>query len=79
MIELTFPYAPFRQDDYILSIGLLPNAPGTWEFYEYRHFFYPFYVADASLAVGAPIFFEPAAIKFTDTGMTAEGDGAAHG
>ena len=56
MIDLTFDYAPFRQGDYILSVGLLPNLPGTWEFYEYRHLFYSFHVADASLAVGAPIF-----------------------
>jgi hypothetical protein len=76
-IELAFGYAPFRQGNYILSIGLLPNAPGTWEFYEYRHFFYPFYVSDVSLGVGAPIFFEPTAIKFADAGMTAEGDEAA--
>jgi ABC-type polysaccharide/polyol phosphate transport system ATPase subunit len=71
-IELSFPYAPFRQGDYILSVGLLPNVPGTWEFYEYRHLFYPFHVVDASLGVGAPIFFEPSAVKFVDFESTAE-------
>ena len=55
LIELTFPYAPFRQDNYILSLGLLPNGPGPWEFYEYRHFFYPFDVSDGCLALCAPI------------------------
>jgi ABC-type polysaccharide/polyol phosphate transport system ATPase subunit len=70
MIDLAFGYAPLRQGDYILSVGLLPNAPGTWEFYEYRHLFYPFYVVDAALGVGAPIFFEPSAIKFSDLGVT---------
>jgi ABC-type polysaccharide/polyol phosphate transport system ATPase subunit/SAM-dependent methyltransferase len=66
VIELKFPYAPLRQDEYILSIGLLPNAPGNWEFYEYRHFFYPFQVMDASLSVGAPIFFEPSVVEYTE-------------
>ncbi len=72
-VDLTFAYAPFRQDDYILSIGLLPNAPGTWEFYEYRHFFYPFHVTDGSLCLGAPIFFEPTTIRFADLGVAAAG------
>jgi ABC-type polysaccharide/polyol phosphate transport system ATPase subunit len=71
-IELAFAYAPFRQGDYVLSVGLLPNVPGTWEFYEYRHFFYSFHVADASLGVGAPIFFEPSAVKFVDFEGAAE-------
>jgi hypothetical protein len=76
-IELTFAYAPFRQGDYILSVGLLPNVPGTWEFYEYRHLFYSFHVADAFLGVGAPIFFEPSAVKFIDFEMTADSGEAA--
>jgi ABC-type polysaccharide/polyol phosphate transport system ATPase subunit len=65
-IDLAFGYTPFRQDDYLLSIGLLPNAPGTWEFYEYRHLFYPFHVADGGFGLGAPIFFEPSDVKFAD-------------
>jgi ABC-type polysaccharide/polyol phosphate transport system ATPase subunit len=76
-IELAFGYAPLRQGDYILSIGLLPNAPGTWEFYEYRHFFYPFYVSDASFGIGAPMFFEPSAVKFADLEIPTESDGVA--
>jgi len=71
-IEISFAYAPFRQGDYILSVGLLPNVPGSWEFYEYRHLFYPFHVIDASLGVGAPIFFEPSAVKFVNFESTAE-------
>lgn len=67
VLELKFPYMPLRQDDYILSIGLLPNAPGNWEFYEYRHLFYPFRVMDSCLTVGAPVFFEPSSVKFVST------------
>ena len=74
MIELAFPYAPMAKGDYILSLGLLPNAPGTWEFYEYRHFFYPFQVTDTSLDVGAPIFFEPEQVCFVDLTIGAEGE-----
>jgi SAM-dependent methyltransferase len=42
-----------------LSLGLLPNEPATWEFYEYRHFYYPFSVDDAGMDVGAPILLNP--------------------
>ncbi len=73
-IELAFAYAPMGRGDYILSLGLLPNAPGTWEFYEYRHFFYPFQVTDTSLDVGAPIFFEPEQVRFVDLTIGAEGE-----
>jgi hypothetical protein len=73
LIELAFAYAPMGKGEYILSLGLLPNAPGTWEFYEYRHFFYPFQVTDTSLAVGAPIFFEPEQVRFVDLTVGAEG------
>ncbi len=78
VIELVFPYAPFRQGDYILSIGLLPNTPGTWEFYEYRHFFYPFHVTEAALCVGAPIFFEPHKVSFVDLDAPADADEVAN-
>jgi ABC-type polysaccharide/polyol phosphate transport system ATPase subunit len=78
-IDLTFGYAPFRRGDYILSIGLLPNSPGTWEFYEYRHLFYQFYVTDTSLGVGAPVFFEPNAVKFADAELISEGDEPGYG
>jgi ABC-type polysaccharide/polyol phosphate transport system ATPase subunit len=67
-IELRFAYAPFRQDHYILSLGLVPNVPGTWDFYEYRHLFYVFNVSDGSLSVGAPIFFEPTSVHFNSVG-----------
>lgn len=78
VIELSFPYTPMGKGDYILSIGLLPNAPGTWEFYEYRHFFYPFQVTDSSLAVGAPIFFEPAQVRYVDQTADADSRERAH-
>jgi ABC-type polysaccharide/polyol phosphate transport system ATPase subunit len=70
-IELNFPYTPMRQDEYILSVGLLPNQPGNWEFYEYRHLFYPFRVTDGGLGVGAPIYFEPRLVHLPGTGTPA--------
>lgn len=53
-LTIDFPVVPFRKGDYFLSIGLLPNAPGSWQFYEYRHFYYEFSVDDAGYDVGAP-------------------------
>ena len=58
-LVLSFDTTPFRKGDYILSLGLLPNEPATWEFYEYRHFYYPFSVDDAGMDVGAPMFIHP--------------------
>ncbi|WP_186418063.1 ATP-binding cassette domain-containing protein [Bosea sp. CS1GBMeth4] len=58
VVILEFDYTPFRKGEYFLSIGLVPNTPGTWEFYEYRHFYYPFSVDDAGMDVGAPVFFD---------------------
>ncbi|RYF27844.1 MAG: methyltransferase domain-containing protein, partial [Comamonadaceae bacterium] len=57
-ITLNFPAVLFRKGEYFLSLGLLPNTPGSWEFYEYRHFHYIFSVDDAGMDVGAPIFLE---------------------
>ncbi|AHB47207.1 teichoic acid ABC transporter ATP-binding protein [Hyphomicrobium nitrativorans NL23] len=57
-IDLHFDYVPFRKGEYLLSIGLLPNEPATWEFYEYRHFYYPFFVEDAGMDLGAPVFLD---------------------
>lgn len=48
--------APFRKGDYLLSIGLLPNEPASWEFYEYRHFYYSFSVDDCGVELGAPVW-----------------------
>ncbi len=79
MIELSFPYAPMGNGEYLLSIGLLPNAPGTWEFYEYRHFFYAFQVTDVGLCLGAPIFFEPSAVEFVALGDQLAANEAADG
>ncbi|MGA8078628.1 MAG: ATP-binding cassette domain-containing protein [Xanthobacteraceae bacterium] len=61
-LTLAFDYVPFRKGEYILSLGLLPNEPGIWEFYEYRHFYYPFSVDDAGMDLGAPIVLDPAVI-----------------
>ena len=58
-LMLSFNYVPFRKGEYILSLGLLPNEPATWEFYEYRHLYYPFSVDDAGMDVGAPVLLNP--------------------
>ncbi len=58
-LTLDFDYVPFRKGEYILSLGLLPNEPGTWEFYEYRHLYYPFTVDDAGMDLGAPVLLNP--------------------
>ncbi len=57
-LTLHFPAVPFRKGEYFLSLGLLPNTPGSWEFYEYRHFHYIFSVDDAGMDVGAPVFLD---------------------
>ena len=54
-IDIEFDYVPFRKGEYLLSIGLLPNLPACWQFYEYRHFYYTFSVDDAGMDVGAPV------------------------
>jgi ABC-type polysaccharide/polyol phosphate transport system ATPase subunit/SAM-dependent methyltransferase len=56
VIELSFDYVPLRKGEYFFSIGLVPNVPGAWSFYEYRHFYYKFTVDDSGLDLGAPIF-----------------------
>jgi len=38
---------------YLLSLGLLPNIPGTSEFYEYRHRTYPLTIVSGGLPSGA--------------------------
>lgn len=58
-LVVSFDYTPFRKGDYLLSLGLLPNEPATWEFYEYRHFYYAFTVDDAGMDVGAPVWLNP--------------------
>jgi ABC-type polysaccharide/polyol phosphate transport system ATPase subunit/SAM-dependent methyltransferase len=58
-LVVAFDYVPFRKGEYVLSLGLLPNEPATWEFYEYRHFYYSFSVDDAGMDVGAPILLNP--------------------
>lgn len=57
-VTLHFPAVPFRKGEYFLSLGLLPNTPGSWEFYEYRHFHYIFSVDDAGMDIGAPVFLD---------------------
>lgn len=59
MLRLSFDKMPFRKGDYLLSIGLLPNEPASWDFYEYRHLFYGFSVDDVGMDIGAPVFLTP--------------------
>jgi ABC-type polysaccharide/polyol phosphate transport system ATPase subunit/SAM-dependent methyltransferase len=59
MLDIAFPYMPLKGGAYFLSIGLLANEPGSWEFYEYRHLFYRFWVDEAGLGVGAMLLFKP--------------------
>lgn len=58
-IELSYDALPLNRGQYLLSIGLLENEPGNWQFYEYRHFFYRFSVDDVALGIGAPFFVMP--------------------
>lgn len=59
MLRLAFDRVPLRKGDYMLSLGLLPNEPASWEFYEYRHFYYSFTVDDVGMDVGAPVLLSP--------------------
>lgn len=70
-LTLSYDYVPFRKGEYFLSIGLVPNIPGTWEFYEYRHFYYTFSVDDAGMDVGAPIFLNPA-VSYSDESTSSQ-------
>ncbi len=65
-LNIRFAHVPFRKGEYLLSIGLLPNEPATWEFYEYRHLYYPFSVDDAGLDVGAAIFLDAKLVHVRD-------------
>jgi ABC-type polysaccharide/polyol phosphate transport system ATPase subunit/SAM-dependent methyltransferase len=59
VLELSYNEVPFRNGTYILSIGILPNTPGNWWFWEYRHLYYKFRVEDRGLGVGAFTYLEP--------------------
>jgi hypothetical protein len=65
--DAQYPEAPsvcqrvcsLSKSEYVLSIGLLPNEPATWEFYEYRHLYYSSTVEDAGMDVGAFVLLNP--------------------
>jgi ABC-type polysaccharide/polyol phosphate transport system ATPase subunit/SAM-dependent methyltransferase len=59
VLRLAFDSMPLRKGEYMLSLGLLPNEPASWEFYEYRHFYYTFSVDDVGMDVGAPVLLSP--------------------
>lgn len=59
LIELDFANTAFRSGTYVLSVGLLPNVPGSWWFWEYRHFHLQFIVDDGGLGIGAFTYIEP--------------------
>jgi len=74
IVTLHFPAVPFRKGEYFLSLGLLPNTPGSWEFYEYRHFHYIFSVDDAGMDIGAPIFLD-ASVSYEATPAAGDAGG----
>ena len=74
VVELGFNHVPFRAGAYILSIGLLPNIPGAWQFWEYRHLYYRFTVSDGGLGIGAFVYLEP---HFLHSDLADEDTGAA--
>lgn len=74
-IVLSFAAAPFRKGEYFLSIGLLPNIPGSWEFYEYRHLYYTFSVDDCGMDLGAPVFLD-AALTYAPTADSGDSSSA---
>ena len=63
IVELKFDYMPLRAGDYVMSIGLLPKEPASWQFYEYRHLFYKLKVVDGGAGIGAAVFFRPTDIR----------------
>lgn len=75
-IEIDYRYLTLSAGEYLMSIGLMPNRPGVWQFYEYRHLFYEFSITDAGMEIGAPVFLLPEKIKHTphkDVEQDAEG------
>ncbi len=71
---VSFDYTPFRKGEYLLSLGLIPNEPATWEFYEYRHLFYLFSVDDAGMDLGAPVWLNPTVRNLSQNAIRSEED-----
>jgi ABC-type polysaccharide/polyol phosphate transport system ATPase subunit/SAM-dependent methyltransferase len=72
MLRLAFDRMQLRKGEYVLSVGLLPNEPASWEFYEYRHVYYTFSVDDVGMEVGAPVLLSPAVTHHFDDGIAAD-------
>ncbi|MBN9439526.1 ABC transporter ATP-binding protein [Bosea sp. (in: a-proteobacteria)] len=56
VIEAVFPAFELMAGDYSLSLGLLPNAPGLSEFYEYHHRRYSLTVLRSGYPSGAVFY-----------------------
>jgi ABC-type polysaccharide/polyol phosphate transport system ATPase subunit len=68
VMVVEFQYSPFCKGEYFLSVGLLPNEPASWEFYEYRHLYYSFSADDAGMGLGAPVWLD-ATVKHTPVAL----------
>jgi ABC-type polysaccharide/polyol phosphate transport system ATPase subunit len=64
VIEAKISPIQLRPDEYLLSVGLLANLPGSWDFYEYHHLAYSFEVRSGTKGVGAIVY---ARVEWTHT------------
>lgn len=56
IISAVFPSLQMMNGDYLISVGVLPNVPGTVDFYEYRHRTYKMRVIAAGYPSGAAFY-----------------------
>lgn len=59
IIEVEFKPLQLQAGAYLVSVGLLPNIPESWEFYEYHHLSYEIAVQDGGVGFGGLIFPRP--------------------
>src|SRR5262249_13299294 len=74
IIEATLNPLQLRPGEYLLSVGLVPNIPCSWEFYEYHHFAYDLTVASNGDDFGAMVY---AKVKWAHRIFPAEDPAAA--
>ena len=56
VISAVFPSLQMMNGDFLVSVGILPNIPGTVDFYEYRHRSYKLRVIAAGYPSGAAFY-----------------------
>jgi hypothetical protein len=56
VIEARIGPLQLQPSEYLLSVGLLPNIPCSWEFYEYHHLTYSFTVTSGADPIGAVVY-----------------------